>query len=111
MRTIEENMKKIRKGDDVVVICGKDKGKRGVVQRIESLNYVVIQGLNKVKKHVHPNPAKGTVGGITEIEKPVHISNIAIYNAATKKADRVGFKLDDGNKVRYYKSSSEPINS
>lgn len=104
-------MKKIKKGDDVIVISGKDKGKRGVVQRVDSLNYVVVQGLNKIKKHVKPNPTKGTVGGIREIEKPIHVSNIAIYNAASKKADRVGFRLSDGNKVRYYKSNSEPINT
>lgn len=103
-------MKKIKKGDDIVITCGKDKGKKGVVLRFSADNYVVIQGLNKIKKHVKPNPNKGTVGGITEIEKPIHISNIAIYNPTSKKPDRVGFKINDSNtKVRFYKSDNELI--
>lgn len=105
-------MRKIKKGDDVVITCGKDKGKRGVVSHFETDNYIVIKGLNKIKKHVKPNPAKGTVGGITEIEKAVHISNVSIYNAATKMPDRVGFRLnDDKSKVRFYKSDNELIGS
>lgn len=103
-------MRKIRKGDDIVITCGKDKGKRGVVLRFETDNYVVIQGLNKVKKHVKPNPAKGTVGAIAEMEKAIHISNVSIYNSARKMADRVGFRLsDDNSKVRFYKSDNELI--
>jgi len=82
-------MRKIKKGDDIVITSGKDKGKRGIVLRFETDNYAVIQGLNKIKKHVKPNPTKSTVGGITEIEKPIHISNIAIYNITLKMADRV----------------------
>jgi len=102
-------MRKIRKDDDVIVIAGKDKGNRGSVLKVAG-DYVVVSGINKVKKHQKPNPMKGTSGGIVEIEKPLHISNVAIYNAATKKADRVGIKLlEDGRKVRVFKSSGEVI--
>ena len=102
-------MRKIKKNDDVIVIAGKDKGNRGNVLSVAG-DYVLVGGINKVKKHQKPNPVKGTAGGIVEIEKPLHISNIAIYNAASKKADRVGVKsLGDGRKVRVFKSSSEVI--
>lgn len=102
-------MRKIRKDDDVIVIAGKDKGNRGSVLQVTD-DYVVVAGINKVKKHQKPNPMKGTSGGIVEIEKPMHISNVAIFNAATKKADRVGIKqLEDGRKVRIFKSSGEVI--
>lgn len=102
-------MRKIRKDDDVIVIAGKDKGNRGSVLKVAG-DYVVVSGINKVKKHEKPNPMKGTSGGIVEIEKPMHISNVAIFNAATKKADRVGVKqLEDGRKVRIFKSSGEVI--
>ncbi len=102
-------MRKIKKDDDVIVIAGKDKGNRGNVMKVAD-DYVVVSGINKVKKHQKPNPMKGTSGGIVEIEKPMHISNVAIFNAATKKADRVGIKqLEDGRKVRIFKSSGEVI--
>ncbi len=102
-------MRKIKKNDDVIVIAGKDKGNRGSVLNVSD-DLVLVSGINKVKKHQKPNPMKGTSGGIVEIEKPVHISNIAIYNASTKKADRVGVKLlEDGRKVRVFKSSGEVI--
>jgi len=102
-------MRKIKKNDDVIVIAGKDKGSRGSVLSVAE-NFVLVGGINKVKKHQKPNPVKGTTGGIVEIEKPIHISNIAIYNAAAKKADRVGVKsLEDGRKVRTFKSSGEVI--
>ncbi len=102
-------MRKIRKEDDVIVITGKDKGNRGSVQSVLG-DYVVVSGVNKVKKHQKPNPMKGAEGGIVEMEKPIHISNVAIYNAAAKKADRVGIKvLEDGRKVRVFKSSGEVI--
>jgi large subunit ribosomal protein L24 len=102
-------MRKIKKNDDVIVIAGKDKGNRGSVLSVAE-NYVLVGGINKVKKHQKPNPVKGTTGGIVEIEKPIHISNIAIYNAATKKADRVGVKsLGDGRKVRTFKSNGDLI--
>ncbi len=102
-------MKKIKKGDEIVIRCGKDKGKRGTVLRYVTDNYIVIQGLNMIKKHVKPNPAKGIVGGITEFEKPIHISNVAIYNPITKKADRVCIRLSDNNKLRIFKSNKEQI--
>ena len=102
-------MRKIRKEDDVIVITGKDKGNRGSVQSVLG-DYVVVSGVNKVKKHQKPNPMKGAEGGIVEMEKPIHISNVAIYNAAAKKSDRVGIKvLEDGRKVRVFKSSGEVI--
>jgi large subunit ribosomal protein L24 len=102
-------MNKIRKNDDVIVITGKDKGNRGNVLSVAG-DYVLVGGINKVKKHQKPNPVKGTTGGIVEVEKPIHISNIAIYNATTKKADRVGVKqLEDGRKVRVFKSNGEVI--
>jgi large subunit ribosomal protein L24 len=102
-------MNKIKKNDDVIVITGKDKGNRGNVLSVAG-DYVLVGGINKVKKHQKPNPVKGTTGGIVEMEKPIHISNIAIYNAASKKADRVGVKqLEDGRKVRVFKSNGEVI--
>ncbi|HAF43650.1 MAG: 50S ribosomal protein L24 [Sideroxydans sp. GWF2_59_14] len=102
-------MNKIKKNDDVIVITGKDKGNRGSVLSVAG-DYVLVGGINKVKKHQKPNPVKGTSGGIVEIEKPIHISNIAIYNATAKKADRVGVKqLEDGTKVRVFKSNGEVI--
>ncbi len=102
-------MNKIKKNDDVIVITGKDKGNRGNVLSVAG-DYVLVSGINKVKKHQKPNPVQGTSGGIVEVEKPIHISNIAIYNATAKKADRVGIKLlEDGRKVRVYKSSGEVI--
>jgi len=102
-------MRKIKKNDDVIVIAGKDKGNRGSVVRVLD-DQVLVSGINKVKKHQKPNPVKGLAGGIVEIEKPIHISNVAIYNAATKKADRVGVKsLEDGRKVRVAKATGEVI--
>jgi large subunit ribosomal protein L24 len=103
-------MNKIRKNDDVIVIAGKDKGNRGSVLSVLAGDRVLVAGVNKVKKHQKPNPVKGTTGGIVEVERPIHISNIAIYNAITKKADRVGVKqLEDGRKVRVFKSNGEVI--
>ena len=103
-------MEKIRKGDQVVVIAGKDKGKRGTVTRRVDADHVVVEGINRVKKHVKPNPVKGVVGGVIDKEMPLHISNVSLYNPATKKGDRVGFKLlDDGKKVRVFKSNGEVV--
>lgn len=105
-------MRKIKKGDDVVVISGKDKGKRGTVLRVVSADLVVVEGANKVKKHQRPNPNKGTTGGIVEMEKPVQISNVAIFNPATQKPDRVGIRiLEDKRKVRYFKSNGELLDA
>ncbi len=103
-------MEKIRKGDEVVVITGKDKGKRGtVVLRVDG-EHVVVEGVNRAKKHVKPNPMKGVAGGIVDKDMPIHISNVALFNAATKKADRVGIKvLEDGRKVRVFKSNGEVV--
>ncbi len=103
-------MEKIRKGDDVMVIAGKDKGKRGTVIRRTDAEHVVVEGLNRVKKHLKPNPVKGIVGGIVDKEMPLHVSNVMLYNPTTKKADRVGFKrLEDGRKVRFFKSNGEVL--
>ena len=101
---------KIRKGDDVVVTAGKDKGKRGSVRRVLPDDRVVVEGVNVVKKHMKPNPQRGTSGGIVEQEKPVHISNVAIWNPSKNKGDRVGYRtLEDGRKVRYFKSDNEVV--
>ena len=103
-------MNKIRKGDEVIVITGRDKGKRGKVSLRASDSHLLIEGVNIVKKHAKPNPMKGTTGGIIEKAMPIHQSNVAIFNAATGKADRVGIKLQaDGTRVRVYKSSGEEI--
>ncbi len=103
-------MNKIRKGDDVIVITGRDKGKRGKVSLRKDDSYVLIDGINIVKKHTKPNPLKGSTGGIVEKSMPIHQSNIAIFNVATGKADRVGIKLlADGKRVRVYKSSGDEI--
>jgi len=103
-------MNKIRKGDEVIVIAGRDKGKRGKVVLRADEERVVVEGVNLVKKHTKPNPMKGVIGGIVEKTMPIHQSNLAIFNAATGKADRVGVKvLADGKKVRVYKSSGEEI--
>ncbi len=105
-------MDKIRKGDGVVVITGKDKGKRGVVLSRIDAEHVVVEGINRVKKHTKPNPMKGQPGGIVDKEMPIHISNIALFNGATQKADRVGVKtLDDGRKVRVFKSNGEVVDA
>ena len=103
-------MDKIRKGDEVIVIAGKDKGKRGAVVRRVDADHVVVEGINRVKKHVKPNPVKGVVGGVVDKDMPLHVSNVSLYNPATKKADRVGFKLlEDGKKVRVFKSNGQVV--
>ena len=103
-------MKKIRKGDQVIVLAGRDKGKRGAVSRRVDDERLLIDGINLVKKHVKPNPMKGTTGGVVDKTMPIHQSNVAIYNASTGKADRVGIKLlANGDKVRVFKSSGEQI--
>ena len=103
-------MNKIRTGDEIVVIAGRDKGKRGKVSLRQSETHVTVDGINLVKKHTKPNPMKGVVGGIIGKTMPIHQSNVAIFNAATGKADRVGVKLAaDGKRVRVFKSSGEEI--
>ncbi|WP_028536840.1 50S ribosomal protein L24 [Paludibacterium yongneupense] len=102
-------MRKIRKGDEVVVITGKDKGKRGTVLRVLD-DKLVVEGVNVVKKHQKPNPIRGVAGGIVDKTMPIETSNVAIFNSASQKADRVGFKiLEDGSKVRVFKSNGEVI--
>jgi large subunit ribosomal protein L24 len=103
-------MNKIRKGDQVIVLTGRDKGKRGTVSLRVNDDKIVVEGVNVVKKHVKPNPMKGTAGGVVDKTMPIHQSNVAIFNAATGKGDRVGVKtLADGKRVRVYKSSGEEI--
>ena len=104
-------MRKIRKGDNVVVIAGRDKGKRGDVARYIDDTHVIVNGVNQVKRHTKPNPMKNQPGGIVTKEAPIHISNVAIWNPVTQKADRIGFRLmNDGRKLRFFKSNGEQIN-
>ncbi|WP_417691256.1 50S ribosomal protein L24 [Pseudidiomarina sp.] len=101
---------KIKRDDEVVVLAGKDKGKRGKVLKVDTAkNRVFVEGVNIVKKHQKPNPALGVAGGVIEQEASVDVSNVAIYNPETGKADRVGFKLEDGKKVRFFKSNNAII--
>ncbi len=103
-------MQKIKKGDEVIVIAGRDKGKRGTVLRRAGAEHVVVEGVNRVKKHQRPNPMKGQTGGIVDLDKPIHISNVALFNPATKKADRAGIKaMDDGRRVRVFKANGEQV--
>ena len=102
-------MRKIKEGDNIVVIAGRDKGKRGQVTEVTD-THVVVGGVNQVKKHTRPNPMKGEQGGIVNKDMPLHISNVALWNPVTKKADRVGFRaLEDGRKVRFFKSNGELV--
>ena len=105
-------MQRIRKGDEVVVLAGRDKGKRGTVMRRVDAEHVVIEGVNRVKKNQRPNPMKGVSGGIVDKDLPIHVSNVALFNPATKKADRVGTKtLQDGRKVRVFKANDEQVDA
>ena len=105
-------MERIRKGDNVVVIAGRDKGKRGTVLRRVDAEHVVVEGVNRAKKHQRPNPMKGETGGIVDKDMPIHVSNVALFNPATQKADRIGFKsLEDGRKVRVFKSNGEVVDA
>jgi large subunit ribosomal protein L24 len=103
-------MKKIKKGDEVIILTGKDKGRTSKISRVLANDRVLVEGLNMVKKHVRPNPQKNIQGGIVEKEASIHVSNVALLNPMTKKADRVGFKvLENGHKVRVFKSSGEVV--
>ena len=105
-------MKRIRKGDEVVVLAGRDKGKRGTVLRRVDADHVVVEGVNRVKKHQRPNSMKGETGGIIDKDLPIHVSNVALFNPATKKGDRVGVKkLQDGRKVRIFKANDEQVDA
>ncbi|WP_347331088.1 50S ribosomal protein L24 [Marinimicrobium locisalis] len=103
-------MRKIKRDDEVIVIAGRDKGKRGKVTRVQADGRVIVSGINMIKKHQKPNPQMGVPGGIVEKEAAIQASNVAIYNPATQKADRVGFKiLENGDKVRVFKSNGEAV--
>ena len=103
-------MQRIRKGDEIVVIAGRDKGKRGTVLRRAGEEHVVVEGVNRVKKHQRPNPMKGVTGGVVDKDMPIHVSNVALFNPATQQADRIGFRvLPDGRKVRVFKSNGEQV--
>ncbi len=105
-------MNRIRKGDEVVVLAGRDKGKRGTVLRRVDAEHLVVEGVNRVKKHLRPNPMKGVSGGIVDRDLPIHVSNVALFNPATKKADRVRLKtLQDGRKVRVFKANDEQVDA
>jgi large subunit ribosomal protein L24 len=105
-------MNRIRKGDEVIVLAGRDKGKRGTVLRRVDADHVVVEGVNRVKKNQRPNPMKGVQGGIVDKDLPIHVSNVALFNPATKKADRVGVKaLQDGRKVRIFKANDEQVDA
>jgi large subunit ribosomal protein L24 len=103
-------MRKIKKGDNVVVIAGRDKGKRGDVAQIVDDRHVIVNGVNQVKKHAKPNPMKNQPGGIVTKELPIDVSNVAIWNPVTQKADRIGLRqLEDGRKVRFFKGNGEQL--
>jgi large subunit ribosomal protein L24 len=103
-------MRRIRKDDEVIVIAGKDKGRRGKIMRVMDGERVFVAGVNLIKRHTKPNPARNVAGGIVEREAAVHISNVMLFNPLTKKGDRVGFRvLEDGRKVRYFKSNNEVV--
>ena len=104
-------MLKIKRDDEVIVLAGKDKGKRGKVRKVVDANRVIVAGVNMIKKHTRPNPQAGIQGGIVEKEAPIQVSNIAIFNPDSSKADRVGFRTEGGNKVRVYKSSGAPVDA
>ena len=105
-------MDRIRKGDEVIVLSGRDKGKRGTVLRRKDEEHLVVEGVNRVKKHERPNPMKGVTGGIVDKDLPIHVSNLALLNPATQKADRVGFKLlEGGRKVRVFKANGEQVDA
>jgi large subunit ribosomal protein L24 len=102
-------MLKIKRDDEVIILAGKDKGKRGKVRKVLDDNRVIVAGINMVKKHTRPNPQMGVAGGIVEQEAPIQVSNVAIFNSATNKADRVGFKVEGDTKQRIFKSTGEAI--
>jgi large subunit ribosomal protein L24 len=105
-------MRRIRRGDDVIVIAGRDRGRRGGVVRVLDAERLIVENVNMVKRHTKPNPQRNQPGGIIEKEAPIHVSNVMLYNPVTEKGDRVGFrKLDDGRKVRYFKSNNEVVDT
>ncbi len=104
-------MAKIKREDEVIVLAGKDKGKRGTVRQVMDNQRVVVNGVNMIKKHTKANPQAGIAGGIIEKEAPIQISNVAIFNSTSSKADRIGYRIEDGKKVRIYKSNGELIDA
>ncbi len=104
-------MLKIKRDDEVIILAGKDRGKRGKIQKVLDNNKLLVTGVNMIKKHTKPNPQMGVPGGIVEQEAPIQVSNVAIFNPETNKADRVGIKVDGDTKVRIYKSSGEAIDA
>ncbi len=104
-------MQKIRRDDEIIVIAGKDKGKRGKVLKVLADDRLVVGGINMIKRHAKPNPMLGVAGGIVEKEAPLHVSNVAIFNKETNKADRVGFKVEEGKKIRVFKSTQKPVDA
>ncbi len=105
-------MSKIRKNDDVMVVAGKDKGKRGTVVRVLADDHVIVENVNMIKRHTKPNPTRGVAGGIVEKEAPIHVSNVMLFNPATMRPDRVGYRtLEDGRKVRFFKSNNEVLDT
>ncbi len=104
-------MLKIKRDDEVIILAGKDKGKRGKVRKVLDNGKLVVSGVNMIKKHTKPNPQAGVAGGIVEREAPIQVSNVAIFNPSSNKADRVGFKVDGDTKVRIFKSTGEVIDS
>ena len=102
---------KIKRDDEVIVLAGKDKGKRGKVRKVIGTERLIVTGVNRVKKHTKANPQAGIAGGIIEQEASIHVSNVAIYNAKTNEADRVGYKIEDGKKTRVLKSTGESIDA
>ena len=104
-------MLKIKREDEVIVIAGRDKGKRGTVRQVMDNQRVVVNGVNMIKKHTKANPQAGIAGGIIEKEAPIQISNVAIFNSTSSKADRIGYRIEDGKKVRIYKSNGELIDA
>ena len=104
-------MLKIKRDDEVIVLAGKDKGKRGKVRKVLANDKLIVAGVNMVKKHTRPNPQAGVAGGIVEREAPIQVSNVAIFNPESNKADRVGFRVEGDSKVRIFKSSGEVIDS
>lgn len=105
-------MARIRKGDEVLVLTGRDKGKKGVVAKRVGKTHLIVEGINRAKKHVKPNPMKGQTGGIVDKDLPIHVSNVGLLNPQTQKADKVGYKsLDEGRKARVFKSNGEMVDA
>jgi len=103
---------RLRKGDEIIVIAGRDKGKRGRVLRLVGEDRALVDGINVVQRHTRPNPQRGVTGGILKKETPIHVSNVALYNPVTKKAGRIGYKtLEDGRKVRFFRETGEVLDT